>query len=57
MEASDIHLKGWVWGQKRVVRIIFGASISCSELGVVRNVLECKVPFFHFYARVELIRC
>jgi hypothetical protein len=48
MEASDIHLKGLVWGQKRVVRIIFGASISCSELGVVRNVLEYEVPFCHF---------
>jgi hypothetical protein len=55
MEASNIRLKGWVWGQKRVVSIIFGASISCPELEVVRNVWEYKAPFCHLLPRVELI--
>jgi MFS family permease len=31
--------QAWVWGQKRVVRIAFGYSISCSESGVVMHVL------------------
>jgi GTP-sensing pleiotropic transcriptional regulator CodY len=55
MEASNFHLKEWVWEQKRAVRSIFRASISHSELEAVRHVLEYKVPLRHLLPRVELI--